>query len=343
MLSFEERKRDHIQISLSSQSQSLVDHELENIELIHEAIPDLNFSDIQLATTTLNLNVDSPIFVSSMTLGHAQASSVNDVLASVCQEKNMLMGVGSQRKQLKDREARQECVQLRQKFPRLKVMGNIGLAQLIETPTMEIAALVESLEAQAMIVHTNPLQECIQPEGTPQFRGSWQALERLCHELTIPVILKETGCGFSEKTLARCRDLGLAAIDVSGRGGTHWGRVEAQRLNSTDVRFAAGQSFRDWGISTVESVLAARNIITTSEIWASGGVRSGLDVAKYLALGSSMVGVAQPILASALQGQEALNNYIEQIHYELKVAMFCVGAVTVADLRKGDVWKKIKN
>jgi isopentenyl-diphosphate Delta-isomerase len=340
MLSFEERKRDHIEISLSSQSQSLSYEGLENIELIHEAVPDLNFSDIDLKTKTLGFEVSSPIFISSMTLGHAQSSSVNEILAQVCVEQNMLMGVGSQRRQLDDSEAKNECLKLRQLFPKLKVMGNLGLSQLIETPVSKIQALVESLQAQAMIIHTNPLQECIQPEGTPQFRGSWQALETICKELSVPVILKETGCGFSPSTLHRLKDIGLAAIDVSGRGGTHWGRVEAQRLSQENIQYAAGRTFRDWGITTVDSVLAAREIPMKSEIWASGGVRTGLDVAKLLALGAQMVGMAQPMLAAALLGKGELTKFVEQLHYELKVAMFCTGVGTVADLQRGELWQK---
>jgi isopentenyl-diphosphate Delta-isomerase len=340
MMSFEERKRDHIEISLSSQSQSLAKEGLESIELIHEALPDLNFSDINIKTTTLGLEVNSPVFVSSMTLGHSESSTVNQILAAVCVEQNMLMGVGSQRRQLEDREAQNECVQLRQKFPKLKVMGNLGLAQLIETPVAQIQSLVDSLEAQAMIIHTNPLQECIQKEGTPQFRGSWQSLEKLCRSLPVPVVLKETGCGFSARTLERLKDIGLAAIDVSGRGGTHWGRVEAQRLSSDHIQYPAGKSFSDWGITTVDSVLAAREIAMKTEIWASGGVRSGLDVAKFLALGAQMVGVAQPMLAAALSGKGELTKFIDQLHYELKVAMFCTGVETLADLQRGELWLK---
>lgn len=340
MLSFEERKRDHIEISLSSQSQSLSHEGLDQIELIHEAVPDLDFSEIDLRTQSLGLDLNSPIFISSMTLGHSESSAVNEVLAEVCVEKNMLMGVGSQRRQLEDREAQNECLKLRRLFPQLKVMGNLGLAQLIETPMDQVKSLVDSLQAQAMIIHTNPLQECIQPEGTPQFRGSWQALEAVCRELSVPVVLKETGCGFSARTLQRLNDLGLSAIDVSGRGGTHWGRVEAERLSKDKVQYGAGRTFRDWGIPTVDSLLAARDIPMKPEIWASGGVRTGLDVAKFLALGAQMVGMAQPMLARALAGKTELDQFIEQLHYELKVAMFCVGVGSVAAVRRGDLWRK---
>lgn len=340
MLSFEERKRDHIQISLSSQSQSLVAGGFDGIELIHEALPDLNFSDISLKTQTLGMNVDSPIFVSSMTLGHRDADQLNRVLAHVCSEKNILMGVGSQRRQLEDEEARQECVQLRQRFPKLKVMGNLGITQLIETPIEKVESLVSSLDAQAMIIHTNPLQECIQPEGTPRFRGGLSALETLCRRLSVPVVLKETGCGFSANTLQRLKNIGLAAVDMSGKGGTHWGRVEAERVPDEDLRSMAGRSFADWGISTVDSVLAARELSLPFEVWASGGVRNGLEAAQLLAVGAQLVGLAQPMLVAALRGEEALSLFIDQLHYDLKVAMFCTGTGTVEQLQRGNVWKK---
>jgi isopentenyl-diphosphate Delta-isomerase len=345
MLSFEKRKRDHIEISLSAQSQSAVNEGLNSIELIHEALPDFNFSDISIKTKTLkgkqSIDLDSPVFISSMTLGHETSANINHVMAQVCVQKNMLMGVGSQRRQLEDTSAIQECITLRAKYPKLKVMGNLGIAQVIETPVEKIQALVESLEAQAMIVHTNPLQECIQPEGNPDFKGSYQSLENLCQKLSVPVVLKETGCGFSKKTLERLKETGLSAVDVSGRGGTHWGRVEAKRLPQEHVKFPAGQTFADWGISTVESLLAAKELGLQFEIWASGGVRSGLDVAKFLALGSSMVGVAQPMLAAALQGEDELSQYIDGLHYELKVAMFCTGISQLSQFSQGGLWKKI--
>jgi isopentenyl-diphosphate delta-isomerase len=352
MLNFEERKRDHIAISLSPQSQTLGSTGLDHIELTHEALPEINFSEIKLTTKTLGRQFASPLFVASMTLGHSSSSNINQTIAGVCEDKNWLMGVGSQRRQLEDKTAFQECRDLRKKYPRLGLMGNIGLSQLIQTSTDQIKTLVDSLEAQAMIVHTNPLQECIQPEGTPQFRGGIEALEKLCNTLSVPVVLKETGCGFSEKTLARVSNIGLAAIDVSGKGGTHWGRVEAARLDSGDVRHGAGQAFANWGLSTVDSLVAAQKVLTPStigmgqenrrsQIWASGGVRSGLDAAKLFAMGADMVGLAQPILEAALRGEEALNFYLETLEYELKTAMFCMGLTQMSDFKQNGLWKWI--
>jgi isopentenyl-diphosphate Delta-isomerase len=341
MLNFEDRKRDHIAISLSPQSQASESAGLERVALIHEAIPEINFSDISLKTKTLGMEVSSPIFVSSMTLGHKSAYKINEVIASVCQFRNILMGVGSQRRQLEDPKAIGECITLRKRFPKLKVMGNLGLSQLIQISVDDVKELVDSLEAQAMIIHTNPLQECIQPEGTPQFKGGLQALENLCEELSVPVILKETGCGFSRRTLEKLKDIGLAAIDVSGKGGTHWGRVEAQRLAPDDVRVSAGASFADWGIATVDSLVAAREIEWPKELWASGGVKNGLDVAKLVALGADQVGLAKPILEAALKGESALQSLFESLEYELKTALFCTGTASISEFQRAGVWKWI--
>lgn len=341
MLDFEKRKRDHIDISLSAQSQAGVSAGFENVELIHEALPDLNFQDIQISTSALGMNLSSPFFVSSMTLGHQGADSVNNVLAAVCEKRNILMAVGSQRRQLTDKEAASECRALRNRFPKLKVLGNIGLSQLIHSSQQQLTDLVGSLEAQGLIVHTNPLQECIQPEGTPQFKGGIEALTKMSQALKIPIVLKETGCGFSEKSIERLKSTGIAAVDVSGRGGTHWGRVETARAGKGSVHAQAGATFQDWGVSTVQSTVSAVSLKPPFEVWASGGVRSGLDGAKLIAIGSQLVGFARPVLQEALKGEAALDHFFETIEYELKVALFCTGMATVDQLREEGEWKWI--
>jgi isopentenyl-diphosphate Delta-isomerase len=341
VLDFEKRKRDHIDISLSAQSQAEVPAGFEMVELIHEALPELDFSSLQLKTESLGLHLNSPFFVSSMTLGHMGSEKLNSTIASVCERRNILMAVGSQRRQLTDKHAANECRRLRREFPLLKVLGNIGLSQLILSSIGEIEELVESLGAQGLIVHTNPLQECIQPEGTPQFRGGREALARLCEKLKIPVVLKETGCGFSEKTLASLKTTGLSAVDVSGRGGTHWGRVETARAGVDTVQAFAGKTFQDWGISTVGATHVAAQLKLPFEVWSSGGVRSGLDGAKLIAMGAHLVGFARPVLQEAMRGPEFLEKFFDVVDYELKVAMFCTGVDSVSSLRSEGVWKWI--
>lgn len=341
MLDFEKRKRDHIAISLSDQSQAETSAGFDKVELIHEALPDFNFQDIQLRTTTLGLDVASPFFVSSMTLGHDGAPSLNQTLASVCEQRGWLMGVGSQRRQLTDPSAAQECVQLRKSFPDLKVLGNIGISQLISITEQQVLDLVGSLQAQGLIVHLNPLQECLQPEGTPQFKGGLEAIEHWSSFLKVPLIIKETGCGISLKTLKRLAKTRVAAVDVSGRGGTHWGRVETVRSESQSLGYESGLSFKEWGISTVEATKDAVSLTPPYEVWSSGGVRTGLDAAKLLAMGAQMVGIARPALQAALNGEDALGRCFDVFERELKIAMFCTGVDGVSSLRTEGVWKWI--
>ncbi|MGE0527228.1 MAG: type 2 isopentenyl-diphosphate Delta-isomerase [Bdellovibrionales bacterium] len=336
---FESRKADHIRLALSAKNQAVGEAGLERIQLVHEALPDLDFLELSLEISSLGQRLPVPFMISSMTAGHADSVQLNQVLARAASARGWRMGVGSQRRELNDPEAAREWRRIRKEAPNVRLLGNLGLAQLILIPTSDVARLVEALEASAMIIHLNALQECIQPEGTPRFRGGLQAIARLCERLPVPVIVKETGCGFSSATLQRLRDLGVAAVDVSGLGGTHWGRIEGDRAPAQDVRSEAARTFADWGISTVESALEAIELNVDYEIWASGGVRSGLDAAKLLAMGANTTGLAMPILEAALRGESELLRRMETVEYELKTAMFCTGCRTIAELQGKKVWK----
>lgn len=336
---FEGRKADHIRLSLDPRTQTDHLRPFSSVELIHEALPEINFSEVSLATYTLGQEVDSPFFISSMTAGHHGSLSLNRVFAEAASEKGWLMGVGSQRRELNDESARKEWETIRALAPDAQFIGNIGIAQLIETATGDVERLVEALEAKALFVHTNPLQEALQPEGTTQFRGGLDALSRVCRELSVPVIFKETGCGFSQSTLIRLQEIGLAVVDVSGLGGTHWGRIEGFRSEVGDLQYQAAQTFKNWGIGTLDSLLQANELDLNFELWASGGIRSGLDAAKCLAVGAQMVGLAQPLLQSALEGTESLLRKMEQLEYELRIALFCTGCKNLAELQEKDVWQ----
>lgn len=336
---FESRKGDHIRLSLDSKNQATGLSDFSRVQLIHEALPDLDFEDIDLSTHSLNLELSAPFLVSSMTAGHVGGVDLNLRLAKACQGKSWVMGVGSQRRELSDPEAHQEWKALRKHAPKVRLLGNIGLSQLIKVKNDQIEKLVDSLEASGMIVHLNILQECLQPEGTPQFKGGLQRIESLVKDLSVPVVLKETGCGFSEATLMRLRDTGVSAVDVSGSGGTHWGRIEGGRASDYPKLKRASEVFADWGISTLESVLSATKLGLPFEVWASGGVRSGLDAAKALAMGSQMVGFAKPLLETALQSEEELFACMEQFEFELKMALICTGCRNLNELRSKEVWK----
>jgi isopentenyl-diphosphate Delta-isomerase len=329
---FSQRKKDHIQISLSAESQAWVD-QFSRLQFQHNPLPEVNLDEIDLSVDVFGSPLQSPLFISSMTLGFEGSKDINRSLVSACAQRGWMMGVGSQRRQLFDSNASKECEELRQEFPDVILFGNIGLSQVIETKTEHIEALVKALGAQFLVVHTNPMQEAIQPEGTPQFRGGLGALSRLCAELSVPVVLKETGCGFSPKSLKQLKTIGgLGAVDVSGLGGTHWGRVEGLRQNPDSLGYKVASTFAHWGISTVDSLENAHRAQVNYPIWASGGVRSGLDAAKLLALGAEKVGFAQPLLAAAMQSQEQLILKMEQLEQELRVSLFCLGLENVRSL-----------
>jgi isopentenyl-diphosphate delta-isomerase len=350
---FEERKRDHIRHALDPANQAFGRSKLDRIHLHHEAIPDLDFEEITLDVAGFGRTLSTPFYVAGMTAGHPDAPKLNRVLALACQRRGWAMGVGSQRRELeagKTQASESPRVdawrELREEVPGLFLISNIGISQAIRSSAREVQALADSLGAQAIAIHLNALQEALQPEGTPQFRGSREAIVRLCGELRTPVILKETGCGFSRETLARLPATGIAAIDLSGLGGTHWGRMEGARAaqNSREARGAV--TFAEWGESIVDSLLSAREVFGSSashgpEIWSSGGMRSGLDAAKAIALGATRVGFAKPALEAALEGEKSLDEWMAQMEYELKVALFCTGSRDPNSLRdRGGAWKE---
>lgn len=336
---FEKRKQDHIRIALDPRSQAEGLSGLENVQLIHEALPNLNFKEVDPSTSFFSKKTSAPFFISSMTAGHERGVEINSRLAKISAEKQILMGVGSQRRELADADARREWQEIRKQAPKALLLGNLGIAQVIRTPVAQVQTLVDTLEAEALFIHLNPLQECLQPEGTPEFRGGYGAIESLVKKLSIPVIVKEVGCGFSKETLQRLFNLGVYSVDVSGLGGTHWGRVEGYRSGQEDLLFQVAQTFEDWGLSTVESLLNAREIDEKIPVWASGGVRDGLQAAKLLALGADMVGIAQPWLKAALESSEALEALYEKLLLEVKIAMFCTGIANVKEFKTKRVWK----
>lgn len=334
---FEKRKRDHIRIALDPRSQTDGQNGLDSIELIHEALPDLDFKEVDISTSFVfkkeALSLSSPIFISSMTAGHEKGREINEALSRLSDRRQILMGVGSQRRELEDSNAAEEWVRVRKQAPKARLLGNIGIAQLIKTPIDKIRRLVDSTEAVALFVHLNPLQEALQPEGTRDFKNGLNAIENLVKTIDVPVIIKEVGCGFSTDTLKRLDGTGIFAVDVSGKGGTHWGRVEGFRSQETEILYKVAQTFSNWGVSTVQSMLNAKDARVSYEIWASGGVRTGLEVGKLCALGAAKVGVAKPFLEAALMGDEALEELLNKLELELKITMFCTGSRTLKELQ----------
>ncbi len=331
---FEQRKQDHIDLALMQANQTPELNTFDAVSMTHDALPDIDFNDIVITGKRFGVTVATPFMVASMTAGHRNAADINRHLIAACNVQGWAMGVGSQRRELTDNKAAFEWQSLRRDYPNVALFSNLGIAQLITTPLVHIQRLTDALQAGALIIHCNPLQECIQPEGTPAFKGCWRALADLVNALPLPVVVKETGCGFSQATLIRLNDIGVAAVDVSGLGGTHWGRIEGHRALNEPLRQKASLTFRNWGIDTVKSVVDAQALQPTYEIWGSGGVRHGLDAAKIIALGATTVGFAKPMLSAALQTADDVIALMASIEYELKVAMFCTGSRVLNDLKE---------
>lgn len=336
---FEQRKVDHIALALMQQNQASTQNQLDSVRLMHEALPNLDFDALDISSTRFGLSVEKPFIVSSMTAGHADAEGLNRALIAACATTGWAMGVGSQRRELTDKSAARVWETVRQDYPDVVLYGNLGIAQLITTPVDAVLQLTDSLRASALIIHCNALQECIQPEGTPQFLGAWDALTALCKASPVPIILKETGCGFSKSTLQRLNQTGVAVVDVSGLGGTHWGRIEGHRAPDASILKKAAESFRNWGVDTVESVQNAVSASRQFEVWGSGGVRHGLDAAKLFALGATTVGFAKPMLEAAMASTDAIIKAMQTIEYELRVALFCTGSANLPALKEKYVVK----
>lgn len=339
---FEKRKQEHIALALEASTQGVSSSDWDQYQLQHEAFPEIDFKEVDVSTSFFSSKLNSPLFISSMTAGHDQGEIINTRLAKLSEQKQILMGVGSQRKELQEPTASNEWKKIKKLYPKSLLLGNVGLTQVISSPVDSIQRLVDSLEAVALIVHTNPLQEVLQVEGTPNFRDGLKALKNLCQNISVPVIVKEVGFGFSKSTLTKLNETGISAVDISGKGGTHWGRIEGLRSQNYNIN-EASLTFSQWGRTTLETLNDLSGMKVPFDIWASGGIRNGLDAAKCLSLGAKFAGLAQPWLKSALVSEETLDQLFERLQFELKVALFCTGSANLASLssRKVGSWQKV--
>jgi isopentenyl-diphosphate delta-isomerase len=335
---FVRRKADHIRFSLSPGSEAVAHRTLDRYRLIHDSLPDLDFEQIRLESPFLGSPQKTPFFVAGMTAGHPDARVINERLAAAAARRGWGFGLGSQRRELEDAFVDAPIVAIRKAHPDLRILSNLGIAQLIaifrENHWNQLTGLLERSGTDALAIHLNPLQEAVQAEGTRDFRGGRDAIRALLDSVRIPVVLKETGSGMSAAFLARIADLPIHAVDVSGLGGTHWGRIEGMRAEEGSRSRGLGETFADWGVPTARSIENARAQLrgTPIRIWASGGLRSGLDAAKCIALGAHSAGFARPALEAAIAGDSALDRWMERVENELRTAMFCTGSSQVTDL-----------
>lgn len=327
------RKADHLRINLEQDVASGLTTGLERYRFVHQAAPELDLAHVDTSVTLLGKRLQAPLIISSMTGGTPEAEQINLALASAAQTCGIAMGVGSQRIALEQPETA-ETFRVRRVAPDILLFANLGAVQLnYGYGVEECHRAVEMIAADALVLHFNPLQEALQPEGDTNFGGLLRKIEAVCRRLSVPVIAKEVGWGFSEQAARQLRQAGVAALDVAGAGGTSWSQVEMHRAqNPLQARVAA--AFHSWGIPTAESICLARRAAPDVPIIASGGLRNGLDVAKCIALGATACGLAAPFLKAAAVSAQAVCELVSELVTTLRVAMFCAGAASISALQE---------
>ena len=326
------RKTDHIRINLEKDVLSGLTTGLEKYHFIHQALPEMDLEDVQLGQDIFGREVKIPILISSMTGGTHETGVINRRLAEAAQATGAAMGLGSMRAALVDEDAKHSFM-VRDIAPDIFLMANLGAVQLNYGFTVDhCQMIVEMVGADALVLHLNPVQEALQPEGDTRFANLLIKIEHVCKALSVPVVVKEVGWGISEKTARYLADAGVAAIDVAGAGGTSWSQVEMHRINAPrKVEVAA--AFRKWGIPTAESIQMARSGAPGLPIFASGGLNNGIDIAKCIALGACLGGLAGKLLQAAVESTEEVAETILQIKEEIQICMFASGASCVGQLQ----------
>ncbi len=313
----------------------------DSVQLMHEALPECDLNEVDLTTScSAILATKTPFVITGMTAGHSGAPKLNRIFAAACERRGWIFGLGSLRRDLESLPALEDWSIFRDQFPSLKVLANFGISQLRGLSGERFADLLSCLRPDGVAIHLNALQEALQPEGTPNFRDAAKLLKNFINKEGIPVIAKETGSGISKRTAIHLVECGVRGIDVSGLGGTHWGRIEGSRSSDQSLARGVAETLKDWGIPTPISIqLVKQGAGPGVSIWASGGIRSGLDAARAVALGATRVGFAQPALHAALQSELVLDQWMERVETEFKVALFCMGCTTPEMLRnKEESW-----
>ena len=330
------RKMDHLRIC--SQTDIETGSTLfDDVHLVHCALPECDMDAIDLSVEFLGKRLSSPLFIAAMTGGHTDTAEVNRVLASAAERYGLGIGVGSQRAALEKPELADSFAIVRETAPHAFVCGNLGAVQLVEHGTEWAERAVEMIDADALCIHLNFLQEAIQPEGDHSAVGCLDAIRQLCKDVKFPVIVKETGNGISREVASRLWDAGVAAIDTGGMGGTSWAKIEGIRC--TERGAAGDKALRElgdtlltWGVPTAVSVFEVART-GTGPVIATGGLRSGLDIAKGIALGATLGGMALPLRSPARCGEDETYRTIDAIHYQLRAAMFRTGSPDVSALK----------
>jgi isopentenyl-diphosphate delta-isomerase len=333
----QQRKSDHIRINLEEDVDfKYVSTGLASYRFVHCALPELDLQDIDTSITLLGKPLAAPLLISSMTGGTPEASTINRHLAEAAQAAGVGMGVGSQRAAIED-PSLADTFRVRHVAPDILLMANLGAVQLnYGYGPGECRRAVEMIEADALILHLNPLQEALQPEGNTRFAGLLSKIEAVCGALEVPVIVKEVGWGFSEQVARHLAGAGVAMIDVAGAGGSSWSQVEMHRARTEGQRQVAA-AFAGWGIPTAESLLMIRRGAPELPVVASGGIRNGIQIAKAIALGATACGVAGPLLGPATKSDAAVAEVLQVLVTQLRVAMFAAGVADIPTLQHAPI------
>jgi len=318
---------------LEENVQSALTTGFENYAFIHRALPELDLDSVDLCQVLFKRTLHAPILISSMTGGTSDAEAINRILALAAQETRIAMGLGSQRTAIEHPELAY-TFQMRRYAPDALLFANIGAIQLNYGYGFDqCQRAVDMIEADALILHFNALQEAVQPEGETRFAGLLSKIETVCRQIQVPVIAKEVGWGFSELDARRLYEVGVSAIDVAGAGGTSWSQVEMYRAtNATQKRLAA--AFINWGTPTSEAIKNVKKAALGLKIFASGGIRSGVDIAKSIALGACLGGLAGPFLKAAAHSLEETIMTVSELRREIQICMFAAGASNLESLQK---------
>lgn len=335
------RKADHLRICLDEDVQFKANtNGLERYRFTHCCLPELNRSEIDPQTLFLGKLLGAPLLISSMTGGTEEAKTINFRLAQVAQQYKLAMGVGSQRVAVENPQVA-DTFNVRSLAPDILLFANIGAVQLNYSYGVDqCRRVVDICQADALILHLNPLQECIQPNGDTNFRGLLDKIEFVCNKMPVPVIVKEVGNGISAAMAQKLIEAGVSAIDVAGAGGTSWAKVESERAKNAH-QHQLGQTFADWGLPTAECITSIRAFNSEIPLIASGGLRNGLDVAKAIALGADISGLALPFLQAASQSVEAVDALVQLLIAEITTVLLCTGNATLSQLKSSNALQKL--
>jgi len=335
----DQRKSDHIKINLEQDVRSALTTGLEDYHFVHEALPELDLDRIDTGLSLFGKKLAVPILISSMTGGTEEAGQINQRLAEAAQEVGVAMGVGSQRAALEQPAQTPTFSITRKVAPDILLFANLGAVQLNYGYTVDhCRRAVDMIAADALILHLNPLQEAVQDAGDTNFAGLAKKIEGICKKLEVPVIAKEVGWGISERTAKLLAGCGVSAIDVAGAGGTSWSQVEMHRAPDEFTRKLAA-TFVGWGIPTAEAILNVKRVLPDVTIFASGGLKDGLDIAKCVALGASLGGMAGNFLKAAAVSAEKAVETMKLTKRQIEVTMFNVGVGTLEELKDGKLTK----